>query len=98
MGSDDAMTGGPGSDPGPGIEIVRPKPEVVAEVAGVLNAAGCDLGAVEYLIDRSTGRRCYYDLNPYSNFVTGRDDELGFNPTERYIDWVIDRWRSLDGP
>lgn len=72
------------------IAIVEPHPDVVSEAVRAVAAAGADVAGVEYLIDRRTGTRCYYDLNPYSNFVRGRDAELGFDPIDRYLDAVLD--------
>lgn len=72
-----------------GITLVAPPSEAVAAAATILAAAGADVGGVEYLIDRDTGQPCFFDLNPYSNFVAGRNDELGFDPIERYLDHVL---------
>lgn len=72
-----------------GIALVTPPAEAVAAAATILAAAGADVGGVEYLIDRATGQPCFFDLNPYSNFVAGRNDELGFDPIERYLDHVL---------
>ena len=74
-----------------GIALVDPPPDVVAAAASVLAAVGADVGGVEYLVDRVTGRARFFDFNPYSNFVTGRDSELGFDPIERYLDHVLAR-------
>ena len=72
-----------------GIALVDPDPEVVRDAAAVMAAAGADVAAVEYLVDAATGRPCFFDFNPYSNFVAGRDHELGFDPIERYLDHVL---------
>ncbi|MEL6982961.1 MAG: hypothetical protein AAFO29_11105, partial [Actinomycetota bacterium] len=72
-----------------GITLVSPPPEMIAAASTILAGAGADVGGVEYLIDQASGQPCFFDLNPYSNFVAGRDDELGFDPIERYLDHVL---------
>lgn len=76
------------------IELFTPDDEVVEQAAAVMAAAETDVGGVEYLIDRATGKPSFYDFNPYSNFVTGFDDELGFDPIERYLDFVLASTRT----
>lgn len=71
------------------IRLVDPDPELVRAAASVMAAAGADIGGLEYLIDRTTGQPCWFDFNPYSNFVAGRDDELGFDPIDRYLDHAL---------
>ena len=71
------------------IALVEPDPTIVADAAAVMAAAAADVGGVEYLIDAATGRPCYFDFNPYSNFVSGRDHDLGFDPIDRYLDHVL---------
>ncbi len=86
-----AVDGCHGDDgPGSTITLFSPTPDVVDEARTVLRAAGADLGSVEFLIDDKTGGRVYYDFNPYSNFVTGQNDALGFDPIERYLDYALD--------
>ncbi len=71
------------------IAIVEPDPEIVAAAAAVMEASGADVAGVEYLVDVETGRPCFFDLNPYSNFLSGRDGELGFDPIDRYLDAAL---------
>ena len=56
----------------------------------VVRTCGADFGGVEFLMDRRTGTPCYYDFNPYSNFVTNGESLLGFSPEDRFIDFVAD--------
>jgi len=72
-----------------GIALTSPDQPVIDAAAAVMEAAGAQVGGVEYLLDRSTGQPCFFDLNPYSNFLAGRDAELGFDPIERYLDHVL---------
>ncbi len=70
------------------IDVVPPEDDVVGEARAVMTAAGADVAGLEYLVD-GDGRRVYIDFNPYSNVLAGRDDELGFDPLDRYIDHVL---------
>lgn len=71
-----------------GIQIHRPPPEVINNVIRVIRACDADFGGVEYFIDMDTGQPCYYDFNPYSNFVADGENLLGFSPEERFTDFV----------
>lgn len=72
-----------------GIVLASPDQQVIDAAAAVMAAAEADVGGIEYLIDRTTGQPCFFDINPYSNFLAGRDAELGFDPIERYLDHVL---------
>ena len=71
-----------------GIQIHSPPPDVVNNVIRVIRACDADFGGVEYFIDMDTGQPCYYDFNPYSNFVADGENLLGFSPEERFIDFL----------
>jgi len=71
-----------------GIEPHRPAEGVLQQVAAILKAADADFGGVEYFIERDSGEPCFYDLNPYSNFVAGGEDLLGFSPERRFVAFV----------
>ena len=70
------------------IEIVEPDPPLVGMARAIVSAASADIAGVEYLIDARSGEPTFYDFNPYSNFVSGRDEELGFSPLDTYIDFL----------
>lgn len=82
------------------IAVVDPDPAIVESVSRVMEAAAIDVAGFEYLLDADSGEPVFFDLNPYSNFLTGRDDELGFDPIDRYLDAVLapDRFDRLDQP
>ncbi len=61
---------------------------IVAQVVSIIQGAGADLGGVEYLLDTRTGKPCFYDFNPYSNFVSNGQALLGFSPEQRFVDYV----------
>jgi hypothetical protein len=70
---------------------------IVAQVMSIIKSARADLGGVEYLLDTQTGTPCFYDFNPYSNFVSNGQDLLGFSPEQRFVDYIKDahsRWSS----
>ncbi len=71
------------------IEIVDPATDLVGHAAEIMRAASADVGSVEYLVDADGGRPCFYDFNPYSNFITGHGHQLGFDPIDRYIDAIL---------
>ena len=71
------------------LAIVSPPAEIVEQVARVMLAASADVGGVEYLIDSRTGEPSFYDFNPFSNIVEGKNQELGFDPVEVYLDYVL---------
>jgi len=70
------------------IEPFLPDAAIIARVVAILRTAGADLGGVEYLIDQRSGRPCFYDFNPYSNFVTDGETLLGFSPEQRFVDFI----------
>jgi len=63
---------------------------IVAQVISIIKAAGADFGGVEYLMDIKTGKPCFYDFNPYSNFVSNGKSLLGFSPEQRFVDYIKD--------
>lgn len=70
---------------------------IISQVVSIINSARADLGGVEYLLDIQTGNPCFYDFNPYSNFVSNGEDLLGFSPEQRFVDYIMDtysRWSS----
>ncbi len=73
---------------GNAIEPFAPQAAIVARAAAIVRAAGADLGGVEYFIDQRSGRPCFYDFNPYSNFVADGEALLGFSPEQRFVDFI----------
>ena len=70
------------------VEGFEPPSEVIAEVEQMMEAAGIELGGVEYMVDDRDGRRMYYDINALSNFVADGDKVVGFDPFIRLADWL----------
>lgn len=65
---------------------------IVAQVVSIIRSAGADFGGVEYLMDTKTGKPCFYDFNPYSNFVSNGQALLGFSPEQRFVDYIKDAY------
>ena len=72
------------------IQTFEPDEAIVSQVISIVQGAGADLGGVEYLVDTKTGKPCFYDFNPYSNFVSNGQSLLGFSPEQRFVDYIKD--------
>ncbi|MEM7561878.1 MAG: hypothetical protein AAF353_02380, partial [Pseudomonadota bacterium] len=72
------------------IEVFDVPAPVLEQVKSIIGAANADIGGVEYLIDQNTGEACFYDFNPYSNFVSNGESLLGFSPEQRFADFLQD--------
>jgi len=70
------------------VEGYDPPEEVRAAVEAITQAAGIEIGGVEYLIDDRDGTLYYYDVNALSNFVADAPRVVGFDPFARLVDWL----------
>lgn len=70
------------------MQAVTPPPELVEAAERIAQAAGLDLGGVEYLVDDRDGTPRFYDINALSNFVAKPLDVLGWDPHERLVDYL----------
>lgn len=70
------------------IQPFVPPESILSDVRAVVAAAGADLGGVEYFLDPTDGLPCFYDFNPYSNFVTNGEALFGFSPERRFVEFV----------
>ena len=70
------------------VERFDPGPDVIAEVERIMEAAGIELGGVEYMVDDRDGQRLFYDINALSNFVADGEKVVGFDPFVRLVDWL----------
>ena len=73
------------------IEAFDPPDEVVEDAKRIVEAAGIDLGGVEYLVDARTGTPTFYDVNVLSNFVANAPEIVGFDPFQRLVDLIAER-------
>ncbi len=67
---------------------VTPTPELVEAAERIAPAARLDVGGVEYLIDDRDGSARFYDINALSNFVAKPLDVLGWDPHDRFVDFL----------
>jgi glutathione synthase/RimK-type ligase-like ATP-grasp enzyme len=67
---------------------VDPPAELVKAAERIAQAAGLDVGGIEYLIDDRDGTARFYDINALSNFVAKPLDVLGWDPHERLVDFL----------
>jgi hypothetical protein len=70
------------------IEAASPPAWVVEAILRIFRAADVDVGGVEYLQSERDGQIYFYDVNTLSNFVTDAPSLLGFDPTERFVDYL----------
>ena len=70
------------------VEAFEPPDHVVDAVELIAQAAGVDVGGIEYLIDDRDGRLLYYDVNALSNFVADAPNVVGFDPFARLVDYL----------
>jgi hypothetical protein len=70
------------------IEGFDPPGEAIDDALRIVEAAGLDLGGVEYLVNVRTGRPTFYDVNALSNFVANAPDVIGFDPFVDLVDLI----------
>lgn len=75
------------------VEAFLPPSAVIAAVERIVQAAGIDVGGVEYLTDDRDGATYYYDINALSNFVADAPRVIGFDPVQRLGDFLEDEIR-----
>ena len=74
--------------PAMAIALASPEPEMVDAGLRIAKAARLDVCGVEYLTDDRDGRSYVYDINALSNFVTDARRIVGFDPFERFAEYV----------
>jgi glutathione synthase/RimK-type ligase-like ATP-grasp enzyme len=70
------------------VEAYHPPQEVIEAVERIMDAAGIEVGGVEYLTDARDGRIYFYDINALSNFVADATRVVGFDPVARLVDYL----------
>ena len=73
------------------IEEYWPPAHVVEAAKNILAASQADLGGVEYLINAADDQIYFYDINPLSNFVADAPKVVGFDPTAKFVDFILSR-------
>jgi glutathione synthase/RimK-type ligase-like ATP-grasp enzyme len=75
------------------VEGYTPPAQVIADIERIVQAAGIDVGGIEYIVDDRDGHIYYYDINALSNFVADAPRVIGFNPVENLADYLQDEVR-----
>jgi hypothetical protein len=70
------------------IEAFTPPAQIIQAVEAVAQAAGLDVGGIEYLVDDRDGSTRFYDINALSNFVAQPLSVLGWDPHEQLADYL----------
>jgi hypothetical protein len=70
------------------VEGYTPPDDVIANIERVVQAAGIDVGGIEYIVDDRDGEIYYYDVNALSNFVADAPRVIGFNPVVNLADYL----------
>ncbi|WP_446742010.1 ATP-grasp domain-containing protein [Silvibacterium acidisoli] len=72
------------------VEGYTPPADVIANIERIVQAAGIDVGGVEYIVDDRDGEIYYYDVNALSNFVADAPRVIGFDPFVKLADFLIE--------
>ena len=75
------------------VEGYTPPADVIQNVERIMQAAGIDVGGIEYIIDDRDGEIYYYDINALSNFVADAPRVIGFNPFVDLADYLEEQVR-----
>jgi len=70
------------------VEGYTPPMEVVWACERIMQAAGIDVGGIEYMTDDRDGSLTYYDINALSNFVADAVNVVGFDPFCKLVDYL----------
>lgn len=73
----------------PEFSQVELTPEHTGAVERIVQAAGIDVGGVEFMVDDKTGEALFYDINAMSNFVADWQGVLGWDPHEHLADFLM---------
>ncbi|CAN5606005.1 hypothetical protein BH23GEM1_BH23GEM1_09590 [soil metagenome] len=73
------------------VEGYTPPAEIIEQVEAISRRAGLDIGGIEYLVDDRDGAHYFYDINALSNFVAAAERVVGFDPWERFVDYLAGR-------
>ena len=76
----------------PGLEVTGfdAPAEAIDTVIRLTRAASIDVGGVEYLVSKTDGQIYYYDVNATSNFVANAPAVVGFDPTPRFVEYIVE--------
>lgn len=77
------------------VEGYTPPAEVIRSVERIVQAAGIDVGGIEYIVDDRDGEIYYYDINALSNFVADAPRVIGFDPFVNLADFLEEEVRRV---
>jgi glutathione synthase/RimK-type ligase-like ATP-grasp enzyme len=75
------------------VELANPPEEVLEATLAIFHEARIDIGGLEYLVSQRDGLIYFYDINAVSNFVANAPEIVGFNPFERFADYLEKRYQ-----
>lgn len=70
------------------VEAYTPSKEIIDAIEKIIQAAGIEVGGIEYIIDDRDGQLYYYDINALSNFVADAVNVIGFDPHKKLVDFI----------
>ena len=70
------------------VEAAQPPQSIIDAVEQIAERVQLDIGGIEYLIDDRDGKPYFYDINALSNFVADAPNVIGFDPFERFVDYI----------
>jgi glutathione synthase/RimK-type ligase-like ATP-grasp enzyme len=73
------------------VEGTTPPLEIIEAVERIAERVQLDIGGIEYLIDERDGKPYFYDINALSNFVADAENVIGFDPFDRFADYLEQR-------
>ena len=73
------------------VDGYTPPPHIIEQVERISRRASLDIGGIEYLVDDRDGKHYFYDINALSNFVADAPNVIGFDPWERFVDYIARR-------
>ena len=74
--------------PSMAIAAASPEPEIIEAGLRIAKAARLDVCGIEYLVDDRDGLSYVYDINALSNFVTDAPRIVGFDPFEKFAEYI----------
>jgi hypothetical protein len=79
-------------DAKPGLEVTGfdAPAGAIDTVIRLTRAASIDVGGVEYMVNKADGKIYYYDVNATSNFVANAPTVVGFDPTPRFVEYIVE--------
>ncbi len=78
-----------GAKAGLKVEGYQPPDYAIEGVEKTVQAAGIDVGGIEYVVDDRDGQLYFYDVNALSNFVADAPRVIGFDPFVNLVDFLV---------